>query len=85
MSSPQKLKEKWRGPCKTKCKILEVIWLILFFPTMNLLLVFLHFGMFSSDKCCFAGMHDHIPFIYNTPREMHARLLMEEDIEEFKG
>ena len=30
-------------------------------------------------------MHDLTPFVYNTPREMHARLLMEEDIEEFEG
>ena len=52
---------------------------------MNLLVIFLHFGMFSTNKICFAGMHDLIPFIYNTPREMHARLLMEKDIEQFEG
>ena len=30
-------------------------------------------------------MHDLTPFVYNTPREMHSRLLMEQDIEEFEG
>ena len=52
---------------------------------MNLLVIFLHFGLFSTSKCCYAGMHDLTPFVYNTPREMQARLLMEEDIEEFEG
>ena len=62
-----------------------MVSIILLFPVSNLLMILLHFGVFSDDKLCYAGMHDLEPFVYNTLRELNARLLMEQDIEDFEG